>query len=152
MCAATKISLCFVLLVVTVPLYSAWPKQADVDTVTVCFKKACVQAEVADTNGARARGLMFRKKLLLTQGMLFIFPSDDRHTFWMKNMRFPIDIIWIDRDKTIVDIKAGVVPCTATRCQSFIPKALARYVVEVAAGFTQKNRIKVGDRIEFILP
>jgi hypothetical protein len=121
------------------------------DTVKVCFKKACVRAEIADTDASRIRGLMFREKLEPGTGMLFIFPIDARHSFWMQNMRCALDIIWIDRDKTVVDIEPAAQPCTQSDCQSLVPRTASRYVLEAAAGFTKKHRIKTGDQVEFIV-
>lgn len=117
-------------------------------TRKVCFEKACVQAEVADTESKRQLGLMFREGLPEKQGMLFVFEREDKHSFWMKNMRLSLDIIWINKDKRIVDISLNVPPCKDS-CKGFIPKEKAKYVLEVSAGFTEKNRVKIGDGVDF---
>lgn len=80
--------------------------------------------------------------------MLFVFEKEEVQSFWMKNMKFPLDIIWIDKDKRIVDIKINVLPCNGS-CAGLMPQAKAQYVLEVNAGFTEKNRVKVGDRVDF---
>ena len=85
---------------------------------TVCVKDVCVQAEVADTDASRQQGLMFRENLPEGQGMLFVFGTEGRYGFWMKNMKFPIDIIWIDQEKKIVDMKLDLSPCQEV-CESF---------------------------------
>lgn len=114
----------------------------------VCIKNTCVQAEIVDSFAARQRGLMFREKLADDQGMLFIFEDEGIQVFWMKNMVFPLDMIWIDTQKRIVDIRENVQPCRQT-CDNITPAAEAKYVLEVKAGFVKAREIKVGDRIEF---
>lgn len=114
----------------------------------VCLKNTCVQVEIAQTAAARETGLMFRPKLEDNRGMLFIFDAPGRYGFWMKNCRFPLDIIWIDEDRTVVDIKADLQPCQEP-CQTFSPAAAARYVLEVNAGSAAKWGIKIGDKVNF---
>lgn len=114
----------------------------------VCLRDVCVQAEIADTDVKRQQGLMFREGLPEDAGMLFIFEEEARYSFWMKNMRFPLDIIWIDKNKRIVDIKTDVPACNET-CESLTPCDKTLYVLEVNAGFTKKNEIKIGDRVSF---
>lgn len=96
----------------------------------------------------RERGLMFRKYLAPDEGMFFILGDEGAHSFWMKNMQFSLDIIWIDENKAIVEIMQNVPPCSEV-CPDFIPQRKAKFVLEVNAGFTQKNQIKVGDIVEF---
>ena len=122
------------------------------DTAKVCFKNVCVRAEVVADDPARIKGLMFREKLGDNEGMLFVFPFDARQSFWMKNMRFALDIIWIDRDKMIVDMREDVPPCAADACRGLNPQAACRYVLEVTAGFVRRHGIKAGQRIRFTLP
>ena len=119
------------------------------DTKKVCVKKCCIQAEVAENDADRQRGLMFRDSLAENQGMLFVFEKEDRYGFWMKNMRFPLDIIWIDAEKRIVDIKKDVPACGEEGCETLTPAAEAKYVLEVQSGFTDRRGIKIGDRIDF---
>jgi uncharacterized membrane protein (UPF0127 family) len=114
----------------------------------VCFKNACIRVEIADTYEKRKAGLMFRESLPENQGMLFIFDSEDYYSFWMKNMRIPLDIIWIDKDKRIVDIKADVPPCKDS-CEGLPSNAKAKYILEVNVGFAERNGIKIGDEVRF---
>ncbi|MFH0826328.1 MAG: DUF192 domain-containing protein [Candidatus Omnitrophota bacterium] len=118
------------------------------DAKEVCIKEACVVAEVALTDLEKQQGLMERETLAQDQGMLFEFEEEKVHAFWMKNMRFPLDIIWADADKRIVDIHENVPPCEAA-CPNIVPKAPARFVLEVPSGFVEKNKIQVGDSLEF---
>ena len=114
----------------------------------VCFENVCVQAEVADTESKRQLGLMFREGLAENQGMLFVFEEEGRHSFWMKNMKFPLDIIWIDEDWRVVQIKTNVQPCKDS-CESITAQAKAKYVLEVNAGFAGRNKIKIGGKVRF---
>lgn len=111
-----------------------------------------VTAELAVSDEERARGLMFRKKILSDQGMLFVFEREDVHSFWMKNTLVALDMLWLDSEKRVVYIAADVPPCTADPCPSYGPDRPARYVLELASGRAAASGIKVGDRLQFILP
>ena len=124
----------------------------------VCLRDVCVRAEIADTPDKREKGLMFRQDLAEDQGMLFIFKEEARHGFWMKNVNFPLDIIWMDKYKRIVDIKPNLKPCQEARepfdgghieksCASFFSADKALYVLEVNSGFAAKHKIKLGDTV-----
>jgi len=118
------------------------------DIATVCIKDACIQAEVVSASAEREKGLMFRESLAVDRGMLFIFEEEGLYSFWMKNMRFPLDIIWLDLNKKIVDIKENVPPCGES-CETLSPENKAKYVLEVNAGFAGRNKIKVGEVVRF---
>ena len=111
-----------------------------------------VQAELAVTAEQRARGLMFRDSLDSGRGMLFVFPQSDFHAFWMKNCRFPIDIIWLSQEKKIVHIERAVPPCKEDPCPSYGPMRKAKYVVEVVANFSRDEKLQLGDHVEFETP
>ncbi|MEK7662485.1 MAG: DUF192 domain-containing protein [Patescibacteria group bacterium] len=102
---------------------------------------------VADTPELRERGLSFTGELKDGEGMFFVFEEAGYPGFWMKNMNYPIDMIWFDEKKSIVDIRENVAPGTYPRV--FQPLSPARYALEVPAFFTKKNNIKKGDRISF---
>lgn len=104
-----------------------------------------VVVEVADTQEAREVGLMNREHL--EGGMLFVFDSEGKHGFWMKNTLIPLDMIFISGDGKVVSIREAV-PCEADPCQLYHPDKPAKYVVEVNAGFSGENGINVGDSIE----
>lgn len=109
-------------------------------------------AELAVSDDERAQGLMFREKIGEDQAMLFIFEEENIHSFWMKNMRFAIDILWLDRQRRIVHIENQVPPCSADPCPSYTPAAPAAFVLEVQAGFVEKHGLRLYDRVDFILP
>lgn len=107
-----------------------------------------VKAEIANSPDKKELGLSFRDNLDTDRGMLFIFEVPTVAFFWMKDMRIPLDIIWIMDDK-IVDIDKNVpIPKTdtpLTQLPKYSPSEKVNYVLEVNAGFTDKNSIEVGD-------
>lgn len=117
------------------------------DHKKVCLRDICVDSEIADTDEERTRGLMYRDGLKEGKAMLFVFDRPSVYSFWMKNMRFSLDIIWIGADLKIVDIKANVLPCVGDVCENLVPARSAGFVLEVPAGFTGKYGIKVGDPV-----
>ncbi|MEW5758655.1 MAG: DUF192 domain-containing protein [Candidatus Omnitrophota bacterium] len=114
----------------------------------VCFDNDCFEFELANTDYKRYYGLMFRKFLDIDKGMLFVFDKEDQHKFWMKNMNFPLDIIWIAKDKKIVDIHKNALPCK-NNCESLIPGKKAKYVLELNSGVVDRSNIKIGDKAKF---
>jgi len=84
--------------------------------------------------------------------MLFFLEEPRKASFWMKNMHFPIDIIWLDENFTIVHIEKTLSPCTSTfYCPSYTPLKESLYVLETIAGFSNKHNIKIGEKIDFHL-
>lgn len=103
------------------------------------------RALVADTAIKRMIGLMYRQSLEGDTVMLFVFPREGRHGIWMRNMRFSIDVLWLDSRMRIVDIRKGLNPCRSmARCRTYYPKADAAYVVEGIAGFAAQHSLVVG--------
>ena len=111
-------------------------------------KKIVVGLEIANTPILRTQGLSNRKSLGDYQGMLFIFDSTDRYSFWMKNMYIPLDIIYISESFYIVDILKNVQPCSET-CTNFVPREDFRYVLEVNSNFAEINRVDIGNAVIF---
>jgi hypothetical protein len=111
-----------------------------------------ISVEIADTDSKRQKGLGQRDSLGQDQGMLFVFDQKDvAPSFWMKDMRFPLDIIWID-DNLIVKIDKNIPnPSSGTQDNQltfYSPNQLIDYVLEVNSGFADKNTIKIGDAID----
>ncbi|HJU03941.1 MAG TPA: DUF192 domain-containing protein, partial [Nitrospiraceae bacterium] len=88
---------------------------------------AVIRAELADTAEKRGRGLMFRESLAKDHGMLFTFSEPQHWTFWMKNTRIPLDIIWMDDKKKIVHVERNVPTCSRTDdgCPQYQPNERA---------------------------
>lgn len=114
---------------------------------TIELKGQTIRVSVADTESARGQGLSGRAGLAADEGMLFVFPEDGEYAFWMKDMLFPIDILWISADGTVVYMAENVSPDTYP--QSFRPNAPARYVLELPAGYAEAHAVEIGDRVEF---
>ncbi len=94
----------------------------------------CISMEYAITPTQRERGLSGRDSIRDDQGMIFIFENEDEHCFWMKDMRFSIDIVWLDADKKIIYKRGSVSPSTYP--ESFCPDMPAKYVIEVNPGLS----------------
>lgn len=106
-----------------------------------------VKVEVARETAELAKGLGGREKLDENRGMLFVFETPGQPAFWMKDMKFPIDIIWIMGDE-VVDIAPNLPVVAAEFLSTYEPKEPANYVLEVNAGFAKDHGIKVGDSVD----
>ncbi len=112
----------------------------------VCFNEHCFDVELAESAQQSARGLMFRKELAQDKGMLFIFPSEGKHSFWMKNTLIPLDIIWLNEQGSVVFIAEAVQPCSADVCEKIAPDKKAKYVLELNSGLSKQIGLAVGDK------
>ncbi len=125
-------------------VFVAWSQRALASGYVVIGDGLKVQVEVASTAQTREKGLSGRDGLEPGQGMLFIFLRPDKYTFWMKDMKFPIDILWI-RDSELVDISTDVpVPVPGEELPHYFPMTPADKVLEVPAGFARANGLKTG--------
>ena len=111
-----------------------------------------LQAELMIKDQDRAMGLMFRPSLPLDRGLLFVFQEVDFHGIWMKNCRFPIDIVWLDEERRVVHVAEAVPPCKAEPCPVYNPMKKAAYVVEINAGQARREKATLGSRLTFSLP
>ena len=117
--------------------------------VTVSFGDTQIRAEIAGSALARARGLSYRDELPDGRGMLFTFGTASRHSFWMKDMNFPIDIVWL-RNDSVVDITPNVDPQRGSimaLLKTYSPKTAADDVLELPAGYAAAHNIVVGSRM-----
>lgn len=106
--------------------------------------------EVADTEAARDRGLMFRDELPAGHGMLFIHEQEEPVAYWMKNTRIPLDILFFDHARRLVAQQRDVPPCDlGDRCPPYPSNAPALYVLEVNAGEAERLHLQDGATIEF---
>ncbi len=104
-----------------------------------------ITVEIADTFKARAQGLSGREVLPESTGMLFIFDQPAQYGFWMKDMNFAIDIVWIDEKMRIIGIEKVILPNTFP--QVFYPNQAIKYVLELPAGFSDEHRIDIGQYV-----
>lgn len=108
--------------------------------------------DIALTDKQKQEGLSIKNSLNENEGMLFFMEEPSKASFWMKNMHFPIDIIWLDENFSIVHIEKELPPCTlAFYCPSYKPLKESLYVLETIDGFANDHRLKVGDKIDFHL-
>ena len=114
---------------------------------TVNINGVVIQVEVANTLETRTQGLSNRKTLSEDTGMLFIFEQPDRYGFWMKNMNFALDIVWIDDQFKIIGIEKEVSPETFP--QVFYPNQPIKYVLELPAGSSNMYNIDVGTVVQY---
>ena len=113
-----------------------------------------VYAELADTPQKRAEGLMYREHLGTDRGMLFTFLQAQAWTFWMKNTKIPLDIIWMNEKKQIIHIEQNVPICTRTddSCPQYRPNDEALYVLELAGGRAESLKLQRGSKLQFKVP
>ncbi len=103
---------------------------------------------LADKEDKRILGLSGKDSLEKNQGMLFMFEKEDRHGIWMKDMKFSIDIIWLDSKFQVIDFISDVSPNSYPNV--FKPKKNAKYILEVNSGFIKTNGIKIDDQATFL--
>lgn len=116
---------------------------------SVTIGTTTVQVEVADTDAARTQGLSGRSSLAEGRGMLFVFDTPGTYGFWMKDMNFPLDIIFANASGTIVTIYPNLSPDSYNKTPPdiFYPTSPAKYVLEVPAGFAAAHGVGVGQQI-----
>lgn len=114
---------------------------------------AVIKAEVADSAEARTRGLSSRPNLRKGQGLLLVFDQPGRYAIWMKDMNFPLDIMWI-KDGRLADFVENAPPPAPGTPDSelyvYEPYILSDYILEVGSGFIESRGLKIGDPVEVI--
>ncbi len=150
------------LLLIFTLLISCKNEKKEIKTAAVTFKKegtltlkkaitdsivARIDIEIADTNYDVQTGLMYRNSMADNQGMLFVFPGMRERSFYMKNTRIPLDIVYLDKHKQIVSFQENAQPFNEASLPSKVP---AQYVLEVNAGLAEKWQLEVGDKMEYI--
>ncbi len=118
-------------------------------TTKVKIRDKTLIARIADNMVKRGRGLSDTPALAENECMLFIFPYMGKHTLWMRGMRFSIDVIWLDEKKQVVDTRANLRPSAFFDFSTHSPRLLAKYVIELPAGFITRNRVNVATKVSF---
>lgn len=136
----------FIYLILNFFLISFYTFSNEKIEVSIYNKNITFNVEVAKTIEERRIGLMYRKKLLNNEGMLFIFPREKIIQLWMKNTYIPLDVIFISENKVIVDIKKNMEKLSETIVKS---KVKSRYALEFNAGLINKLDIEIGDKVLF---
>ena len=107
--------------------------------------------EVVRTPEKQALGLMYRDEMADDHGMLFIFPNEARRSFWMKNTRIALDIIYFDADLRMVSVSENTPPCRTPRCPSYPSEGPAQYVLELNAGKASELDLEAGSSLSLYL-
>ena len=118
--------------------------------VDVSINNYTLLTDLSITHEEIIKGLSSKSSLKENEGMLFVLNSSSRRGFWMKDMKFAIDVIWLNENKEIVDIKKTLDPCVSN-CPVYYPDRESKYVLETVAGFADKQNLKVGDTVFFEL-
>ena len=134
----------------------AAPEVPELPTLTAALvfqnsagKEVTVSGPVAVTMAERAKGLMFRReRLAATEAMLFVMDNEEDHGFWMKNTFIPLDMIFVSNGGKVVGTIEGVEPHTT---QSRSVGHPSRYVIEVDAGWCERNNIRAGDVVKIAI-
>ena len=121
------------------------PARAKLATVQVRLGNKDFQLEVADNPDTRAYGLMNRRSMPADHGMIFVFPSEERVSFWMRNTYIPLDVVFVNVQRQVVAIKQGRPLDDRNGISSGAP---VTYVIELNRGAAETAGLKVGDRID----
>ena len=134
-----------------------WPRSVE-SAPTIVFATESGEVkfalEIADSPEEQEKGLMNREKIEDTYGMLFIFPREERVSFWMKNTLIPLDMIFMDEDLQIVHIAQNAEPCISkddSKCPLYSAPSSAKYVLEIRGNLSKEKQIQVGNRAQLHL-
>lgn len=112
---------------------------------TLQLRGMTYQTQVRNDKDELERGLSGTKSLPDGHAMLFVFPNDDKWAIWMKDMNYPIDIVWLDKDKKIVHLVKDAQPSSYPDTR-FVPQTDSRYVIELPSGTIERTGITLGDK------
>ena len=127
-----------------VPFVQSNESQIKYETQKITIDNVQLTVEIADDSEKIQKGLMYRNRLPDNQGMLFVFEKESKYQFWMLNMKFNLDMIWINANGKVVHIVENATPCvdaTQTSLCTYNPDEPASYVLEVNSGFVKKHGI-----------
>lgn len=122
-------------------------------TTDIIIHNFTLTGYLALTHEQKVKGLSVFDVLDENESMLFPYDSPGIRSFWMKGMKFPIDIFWLDENGKVLHIENSLPPCILDIfCKSYAPHVNAKYVLETIAGFAQKYEVKVDTDVEFSIP
>ena len=104
--------------------------------------------ELANDPASRRQGLMHRPGLPANRGMLFTYPDEARRSFWMKDVHFPLDLLFFDRHWRLIHLVEHAPPCAGNDCPAYGHGVVAQYVLELPAGTAARLALEKGSRIE----
>lgn len=162
MASRAQVLIPFVIAATIIGIVGVLTIPSDTKLETVNFPKGTIkvddvvlQVDIADTEPARTRGLMFQEELPFDKGMIFVFDEEQVVSMWMLNMQFPLDVVWFDSKGNVVHIEKNAAPCksaleTMTCTFQNAENKKAQYVLEVTAGFVDKFNITERSKLEII--
>ena len=138
------------LILIAGALYAGYVLFKPASTTRIKFGGVVLTVEIAATPADQQKGLSDRDSMAPDHGMLFVFNSEEMWGFWMKGMRFSLDIIWFDSQKRSVFIEQGLAPCPPQNCPIYTPPVNAMFVLEVNAGFVGAHNVSFGDSFSYL--
>lgn len=147
----------FALLLLTLPAFQAYAQEMEYLSGEVTFPDGSTfRCQLADDVAKRSTGLKNHLELPPGQGMLFVYPYPSNTSFWMPpEMKFPLDMIFLDNNKRVVHLAEKAQPCKDTSgndCDSYSPDRRVSFVVEVPAGTIEKTKLKKGNLLKIKFP
>lgn len=130
----------------TLGVFASCEAQPKVTITTQAGRSVVFQVEVAETPSKRSFGLQYRKELAADRGMIFLFPSEEQQSFWMKNTPIPLDMIFINSGRKIVGIVEQTTPFSL---DSRSVPAPSQFVLEINGGLAKRHGIGPGDMVRF---
>lgn len=110
-----------------------------------------IRVETMLTRFELLRGMMFRTSLASDRGMLFVEPKAGQYSYWMYQTLIPLDIIWLDSNRNIVEIVQNAQPCKtqASKCPQYGGNRISSYVIEIPGGMAKKFGLQVGQQLQW---
>ncbi|MCP4215361.1 MAG: DUF192 domain-containing protein [bacterium] len=124
---------------------------AEVKMIPLHIHSTQLTVELADTDAKREKGLMYRQSIPEDYGMLFLYKDEVQCAMWMKNTLIHLDLIYLNKNKQVVDIYVNVPPCKEDPCASYPTRVPAQYVLELKGNRSKELNLKIGDTIFFVL-
>jgi uncharacterized membrane protein (UPF0127 family) len=145
-----KLVAAILLILIAGTLYAGYVLLRPPSETRIAIAGVTLYVEIASTSAQQQAGLSNRDSMPPDHGMLFVFDSQGQWGFWMKDMRFSLDIIWFDAQRNVVFMEQNLLPCTPQDCPIYTPQTKAMYILEVNAGFVQAHGITLGDMFSFV--
>jgi len=146
----------FVLLILAAALLAGCGEKAatedDLNTIELTLPNGhTIRVETMIDNKDLLRGMMFRTSMRPDHGMLFFHKPPGSYSYWMFQTLIPLDMIWLDTDRRIVEIVRDAPPCKtqASQCPSYGGTKTSKYVLELAGGMAQKYGLQLGQQVQF---
>jgi uncharacterized membrane protein (UPF0127 family) len=110
-----------------------------------------IKVETMITSSDLRRGMTFRTSLAPDHGMLFVHPTIGNYRYWMYQVEIPLDIIWLDNNRQIVEMVVNAQPCKTepTKCPQWASGRPAHYVLELAGGMAKKYNLRIGEQLSW---